>query len=231
MKPSTQPVTRSININNKDIQYKLRHSRKAKYMRLQISRGSGLELVLPRGYELSDAEKFIKQKADWIIKHLRHTKEQDNIYLLLGREIKIIQVNEPYTRRHKLSFENGELKVVSPEGSKVDLNKLYNFWLRTFAKRFLPERAAMLADKYGFSINKVSIRNQKTRWGSCSARGNLSFNFNLVQYRKEIIDYVIVHELCHLKEMNHSKKFWALVEKICPDYKLLRRELKKNSNI
>ncbi|MDR3628564.1 MAG: M48 family metallopeptidase, partial [Ignavibacteriaceae bacterium] len=80
-------------------------------------------------------------------------------------------------------------------------------------------------------INKVTIRNQKTRWGSCSARGNLSFNFNLVRYRKEIIDYVIVHELCHLKEMNHSNKFWNLVEKICPDYKALRRELKKGSNI
>lgn len=199
-------------------------------MRLQISRGD-LELILPRGYELSDAERFIKQKADWILKHLHSRKEQDEKYLLLGREIKIIQVHEPFTRRHKLSFESGELKVVSPEGSKIDLIKLYNFWLRSFAKRYMPERAAILADRYGFRINKVSIRNQKTRWGSCSARGNLSFNFNLVQYRKEIIDYVIVHELCHLKEMNHSNKFWNLVEKICPDYKALRRELKKGSNI
>jgi hypothetical protein len=108
---------------------------------------------------------------------------------------------------------------------------LYNIWLRNFAKRYLPERVYKLADKYNFKVNNISVRNQKTRWGSCSARGNLSFNFNLVQYKKEIIDYVIVHELCHLKEMNHSIKFWLLVEKICPDYKAFRKELKKHSDI
>jgi len=200
-------------------------------MRLQISRGSNLELVLPRGYELSDAERFIKQKSGWISKHLRPKEKKDEKFLVLGREIKIIQVYELFTRQHKLSFEKDELRIISPAGSKIDLNKLYNIWLRNFAKRYLPERANELADKYGFRINKVTVRNQKTRWGSCSVRGNLSFNFNLVQYKKEIIDYVILHELCHLKEMNHSKKFWLLVEKICPDYKTLRKELKKNSEI
>lgn len=200
-------------------------------MRLQISRGSNLELVLPRGYELSDAEKFIKQKSGWISKHLRPKEKKDEKFLLFGMEIKIVQAYELFTRQHKLSFEKNELRIVSPEGSRIDLSKLYNIWLRNFAKRYLPERTNDLADKYGFKINKVTVRNQKTRWGSCSVRGNLSFNFNLVQYKKEIIDYVILHELCHLKEMNHSKKFWLLVEKICPDYKILRKELKKDSNI
>jgi predicted metal-dependent hydrolase len=231
LKPSSHVITRSILINQQSISYNLRYSRKAKYIRLQISRGSNLELVLPRGYELADAEKFIKQKSDWITKHLRPAKEEDEKFLLLGKEIKIVQVYELFTRKHKLIFENNELRIVSPQGSKIDLKKLYEIWLKNFAKRYLPERAYQLAGKYGFIINKVSVRNQKTRWGSCSARGNLSFNYNLVQYRKEIIDYVIVHELCHRKEMNHSKKFWLLVEKLCPDYKLLRKELKKDSSI
>jgi predicted metal-dependent hydrolase len=231
LKPSSHVITRSILINQQSIAYNLRYSRKAKYIRLQISRGSNLELVLPRGYELADAEKFIKQKSDWITKHLRPAKEEDEKFLLLGKEIKIIQVYELFTRKHKLIFENNELRIVSPQGSKIDLKKLYEIWLRNFAKRYLPERAYQFAGKYGFIINKVTVRNQKTRWGSCSARGNLSFNYNLVQYKKEIIDYVIVHELCHRKEMNHSKKFWLLVEKICPDYKILRKELKKSSNI
>jgi predicted metal-dependent hydrolase len=231
LKPSTHVITRSILINQQSISYNLRYSRKAKYMRLQISRGSSLELVLPRGYELSDAERFLKLKSGWIIKHFHQAAEEDNKFLLFNREIKIIQAHEPFVRQHKLLFENGELKVISPEGIKVDLIKLYNAWLRNFAKRYLPGRAAELAGKYGFRINKVSVRNQKTRWGSCSARGNLSFNYNLVQYKKEIIDYVIVHELCHLKEMNHSEKFWHLVEKFCPDYKILRKELKKHSDI
>jgi predicted metal-dependent hydrolase len=140
-------------------------------------------------------------------------------------------VYELFTRQHKLLFEKNELRIVSPGGSKIDLSKLYNIWLRNFAKRYLPERAYELADKYDFKVNNVSVRNQKTRWGSCSARRNLSFNCNLVQYKKEIINYVIVHELCHTKEMNHSKKFWLLVERICPDYKTFRKELKMNSEI
>lgn len=231
MKPSSHVVTRSVSINQQSISYKLRYSSKAKYMRLQISRGSNLELILPRGYELSDAERFIKQKTDWIIKHLRPNEEDKGKYLLFGREIKIIQVYELFTRQHKFSFEKNELRIVSPGGSKIDLSKLYNIWLRNFAKRYLPECAYELAGKYDFKVNNVSVRNQKTRWGSCSARGNLSFNCNLVQYKKEIINYVIVHELCHTKEMNHSKKFWLLVERICPDYKTFRKELKMNSEI
>jgi len=200
-------------------------------MRLQISRGSNLELVLPRGYELSDAERFINQKADWISKHFRPEEAGEENYLLLGREIRIIQVYELFTKQHKLSFVKNELRIISPAGSRINLNKLYNIWLRNFAKRYLPGRAYELADKYGFKVNNISVRNQKTRWGSCSAKKNLSFNVNLVQYKKEIIDYVIVHELCHLKEMNHSKEFWQQVEKFCPNYKVYRKELKKNSDI
>ena len=78
---------------------------------------------------------------------------------------------------------------------------------------------------YSSEIGKIGIRGQYTRWGSCSSKGNLSFNYTLLQFREEVIDYVIIHELCHLKEMNHSKRFWKLVGKLCPDYKNLRKEL------
>ncbi|PID51961.1 MAG: hypothetical protein CR972_04600 [Candidatus Moraniibacteriota bacterium] len=83
---------------------------------------------------------------------------------------------------------------------------------------------------YNFSYNRVSIRHQKSRWGSCSSDGNLNFNCKLLCVRDELINYVVVHELCHLKEMNHSKKFWALVAETIPHYKELRRELKNIGN-
>jgi len=73
--------------------------------------------------------------------------------------------------------------------------------------------------EYGFSYNRISIRNQKTRWGSCSRNGNLSYNCKIFLFSKELADYVIVHELCHLREFNHSKKFWLLVKKTIPNYK------------
>ena len=81
---------------------------------------------------------------------------------------------------------------------------------------------------YGFSYKRVSIRHQKTRWGSCSSDGTLSFNCTLMCLPQALREYVVVHELCHLKEMNHSKQFWGLVEKTIPQYKELRKQLKRS---
>lgn len=83
---------------------------------------------------------------------------------------------------------------------------------------------------YDFSYNRVAIRDQKSRWGSCSAKKNLNFTYRIVFLPPELADYLIVHELCHLREMNHSARFWKLVEKIIPNYKILRKELLKKGN-
>ncbi len=82
---------------------------------------------------------------------------------------------------------------------------------------------------YGFEFNKINIKNQKTRWGSCSKKGNLNFNYKIVLIPERLADYIIAHELCHLKEFNHSQKFWNLVAKIIPDYLEMRKELKKHN--
>jgi hypothetical protein len=82
---------------------------------------------------------------------------------------------------------------------------------------------------YGFKFNRISIKNQKTRWGSCSKKGNLNFNYKIFLLPEKLADYIIVHELCHLQEFNHSQKFWNLVGVTTPDYLSLRNELKKNN--
>ncbi len=84
---------------------------------------------------------------------------------------------------------------------------------------------------YGFSFNRVSVKNQKTRWGSCSKKGNLNFNYKIIHLPQDQLNYLIVHELCHLKEFNHSKNFWALVAKTVPEYKKLRMELKNFNKV
>ncbi|MBI5530030.1 MAG: M48 family metallopeptidase [Candidatus Doudnabacteria bacterium] len=82
------------------------------------------------------------------------------------------------------------------------------------------------AEFYGVNYQRISIKNQKTRWGSCSRKGNLNFNYRIVHLRSELLDYLVVHEVCHLKEFNHSRKFWAEVAKAAPNYKQLRAELR-----
>jgi predicted metal-dependent hydrolase len=84
---------------------------------------------------------------------------------------------------------------------------------------------------YGFSHKRISIKNQKTRWGSCSKKGNLNFNYKIVHLPENLVDYLVAHELCHLKEFNHSQKFWALVGRAVPDYKKLRRQLRNFGSV
>lgn len=96
------------------------------------------------------------------------------------------------------------------------------------AKEYIPERVEYYASIMGLDYNRITIRNQKTRWGSCSAKGNLNFNCLLMLAPADVIDYVVVHELCHLIEMNHSSRFWAEVERVLPDYKKSRLWLKRN---
>ena len=125
--------------------------------------------------------------------------------------------------------------------SKVDRFKSMNLTLlpKTTKADYLnnKEKALVFAEKkvaefnfiYGFSFNKINIRDQKRRWGSCSKKGNLSFSYKLVLIPEKLADYIIVHEICHLGEFNHSKRFWDLVARTVPDHKERRKELRKLS--
>jgi predicted metal-dependent hydrolase len=219
----------TIQLSEETIPYILKFSKKARYLRMQIKNRGELEVILPRGFQVTDAEKFLRQKSVWIKKHLVTLARTENKFYLFGREIKVTQNYDLFIIRHRISFKDDHLEIISPPGSSEDSIAIYEIWLRKLAKKSLVGRVQKIADRFNFKLGKVSIRGQKTRWGSCSTGGNLSFNYNLLKFSKEVIDYVIIHELCHLKEMNHSEKFWQLVEKFCPDYKQLRRELKMYS--
>ena len=94
----------------------------------------------------------------------------------------------------------------------------------------IPEKVRKYASMIGVDYGRITIRNQKTRWGSCSGKGNLNFNCLLMLFPDEVIDYVVVHELCHRKQMNHSAEFYAEVEKIFPEYRRCQKWLKENGN-
>ncbi len=214
-------------IDDTELTYQVRYSRKAKYLRLQINPSTGLEVVIPRRCKSEEAEKFILKKKDWILKHLNTVQVREE-FLFLGNRVEVKQKFDLFLKKHRVRFQGDILIIESPDGSSENIDALYKTWLKHRAKLYLPERTKILAEKNNFSYSRITIRSQKTRWGSCSTSGSISLNYKLMKYRPEIIDYVIIHELCHTKQMNHSKKFWSLVERILPNYKELKRELKSH---
>lgn len=99
------------------------------------------------------------------------------------------------------------------------------------ARKRIPERAAYFAPKVGVTYSRITIRSQRSRWGSCSSKGNLNFNCLLMLTPPEVMDYVVVHELCHRKELNHSPRFWAEVEAILPEYNMYQKWLNENGRL
>jgi predicted metal-dependent hydrolase len=114
----------------------------------------------------------------------------------------------------------------SPTGNYLRTTRGDYLKYKTKALELSTRKVVQWNSVYGFAYKNISVRNQKTRWGSCSSRGNLSFNYRIVDLPEHLVDYLVIHELCHLKEMNHSQKFWNLVAIACPDYRQSRRELK-----
>lgn len=132
--------------------------------------------------------------------------------------------NEGWLEKH-LKKQEKAAKEPAERLSMEELKKLADE-----AARVIPQRVSYYAQKIGVTYGRITIRNQKTRWGSCSSRGNLNFNVLLMLTPPEVIDSVVVHELCHRKEMNHSKRFYDEVLRVYPDYHIWNRWLKENGN-
>jgi len=118
-------------------------------------------------------------------------------------------------------------QIVSIPAGQSDYRKLVFAHLRRLAEQELPPRTRELAQVHGIFINRVIVRAQKTRWGSCSARGTISLNWRLIQAPASVSDYLIIHELMHRREMNHSSRYWKQVENACPDYRQAELWLKR----
>ena len=142
--------------------------------------------------------------------------EKDIEEILMKKEAWISKhIEEIKTRKKR--FESESTDKFTPEKIKLLADK---------ALEVIPMRVEYFANIMGVTYGNITIRNQKTRWGSCSSKGNLNFNCLLMLAPSEILDYVVVHELCHLQEMNHSRRFWALVSSVIPDYLSKRKALK-----
>lgn len=141
---------------------------------------------------------------------------------------KFVQEKATWIEKHLLIMQKRLEEYENNRQESLSTDEIHE--LAEKALREIPQRVAYYAEKMQISYGRITIRNQKTRWGSCSGKGNLNFNCLLMLTPPEVLDYVIVHELCHRKEMNHSQRFWKEVEKVLPDYQARRRWLKENGN-
>lgn len=140
----------------------------------------------------------------------------------------ILKKKEAWISRHIEKIKKTKERFEAEPTEKLTREKVIA--LAEEALKVIPARVEYFAKVIGVTYGKITIRNQKTRWGSCSSKGNLNFNCLLMLAPPEVLDYVVVHELCHRKQMNHSKAFWLEVEKVLPDYKEARKWLKEDGS-
>lgn len=140
----------------------------------------------------------------------------------------ILKKKEAWISKHIEKIKKTKERLEAESTEKLTREKVIA--LAEEALKVIPERVEYFAKVIGVTYGKITIRNQKTRWGSCSSKGNLNFNCLLMLVPSEVLDYVVVHELCHRKQMNHSKAFWLEVEKVLPNYKEVRKWLKEEGS-
>jgi predicted metal-dependent hydrolase len=178
----------------------VRHPRARRYL-IRVT-PEGVRVTIPRGGSKREAAAFAERERAWIDKQLRARAEREQ-------------------RERERRTTNGELGVANDERREVDRRALI-----ARAKRELPPRLNELAARHALTVARVSIRNQRWRWGSCSRQGHICLNWRLVTMPEHVRDYVLIHELMHLKRMDHSPKFWKLVAQACPEYKRARAWLR-----
>ncbi len=234
-----------IQLDGHIVPYSVRISNRAKFMRLVISRDRGLEIVTPKKISPSKAKGLLKDHSVWILNKIKIIYEiaecnqfrpivEGNRILFLGKKWSL-RCDESLNPKG-IFLENKTIYLNFTSLNQLDnpqavIRKLLTGWYKNQAKEIIHHGVEYYSKKMGVQFNKITIKNQKTRWGSCSSLKNLNFNWRLIMAPPEVLDYIIIHELAHLKELNHSAKFWRLVQSVCPDYHNQESWLKNYSQL
>lgn len=216
----------------------VRRSAKASQVRIRVSPDGTLYASIPLYAPVFLLKRMIKSSRDELREMLKKAHAGKNSYengMKIGKS-HTLNVNISNNDELKVSRHGQRITVELPEN--IDLNDpkavrairdVEISALRLEAKSYLPKRLAYLSNKLGLDYDRVRFSHASGRWGSCSSKGTISLNIALMKLPFELIDYVIIHELSHTKHMNHSPKFWSLVENADPDYKIHRRSLKQEN--
>ncbi len=223
------------------INYTLRRSRKRrKTISLNISEANEIIISAPYFTPVREINSFVHQKQDWIEKTIKKKsraslsrREKEFVtgeeYYYLGESYPLETFCEPQEKQGLLLW-NQRFYLNAPEDKEIRKN-YFVLWYKQKALEYISERVKFFQKQFNLLARGVRISSARQRWGSCSPENKLAFSFRLVMMPPEVIDYVIVHELMHIREKNHSSRFWKLVAAAMHDYKNHQRNLRKHSEV
>jgi predicted metal-dependent hydrolase len=219
-----------IEVSGRDVALNFRRNARCRRMVLRLTAdGQSVVMTLPHRTSLAEALRFAETSKPWIEKTMAKRPpavsfENDTKILFQGEHCTIRAVGG---RRGLVMFSQEELSIIVP-GDAAHVPRRLTDWLKAQAKAELQSVSQNYATAMQVKFKKLTVRDQKSRWGSCSATGDLSYSWRLILAPPEVLDYVAAHEVAHLKEMNHGPKFWRLVVTHCKTAKQARRWLREN---
>jgi len=234
-----------IQYGNKNIFFKVERSNRRKTVGIYIDPERGVIIRSPRFLKVDKIKEIVRKRARWIIEkqellknysHLDSVKEfvSGEAFPYLGKQYRLKVVKSSTEKEEECKLVNGRFLVevnsdLKGESVKRNVKKTLIQWYVVHAEEKIPERIKIYSRQIGKWPERVEIKNHKRRWGSCSPSGVIRFNWKIVMAPVTIVDYVIVHELCHLIYQHHSSQFWQKVQTIIPDYTKRRDKLKEYS--
>jgi predicted metal-dependent hydrolase len=215
------------------VAWNVRISRRASRMSLRVFPGGRVEVVVPQGVGLPAVERFVARHREWAERRSKELlplapqatdRQPESVDVrLLDRRWSIEYV--PGRRVRAEQVGESTLRVHAPTVTDRHASQALVPWITRLASHELAQRLRPLAAELGIEYSRLTVRRQRTRWGSCSARGTISLNVCLLFQRPAVVRYLMIHELCHRRHMNHSKRFWSLVAAFEPDWRPLDVEL------
>ncbi len=221
-----------IALNGIEVAYTLKRSTRAQLIWLNIRRQTGLTVTIPYRYDVRCLREYLQDNSKWILSNLakycsappeppQASPITTNTISYLGKSLKVMQLTTG-SRSTEVNLDQNKLIVnLRPSDRRLSGLELKS-WLKDQAAQLINAKVKHFAHLMGLLYNRIRIRDQRSRWGSCSCRKNLNFNWRLIMAPEPVLDYVIIHELCHLKEMSHSRRFWGFVSQYCPRWEEYR---------
>ncbi len=215
-----------------DFEVKIKRLRSARRLRLRVMENGDVIVTCPIRAPQRYINEFVADNLTWITEHRGKaqakqsalTAERDRLFFR-GREYDF-RITVSSAKKAGVTIESGKIIVTAADETHSTVRAILEKWYRVQAEKHFKKRLPLLADLVNRDVKTVTIRSQRTRWGSCSSRNTISLNWRLIMAPDAVSDYVIYHELAHLTHMNHSNRFWKLVEEYCPDYQTAEKWLK-----